>query len=269
VLRRSLVAASAAAGLVIGCGQAALEHQPPAPALSPVPHTEFVGLTLEDGSGPESTRLRAARAEYRTRRGGAGFITYHDLTELEFTGAELVLDSASPLPFAEYVGRLYRAVGVVEGQAAAVREDKKTLTQVLFKDLSITQTSQAATLVLSVGRARLALDSGTLIFEGGMTISTNSGPSFEAPHAVLSRDYNAMFARGGRWRGGRRAGRSVYLVVDDAGRLSTTGGMFEPTYADAVERRERMVLEHLLKRAPTALKPLIFALLQSGHSGPL
>ena len=86
---------------------------------------------------------------------------------------------------------------------------------------------------------------------------------------MLTRDYNAMFARGGRWQGGRRIGRSVYLVVDHLGRLSTSGGMFEPTYADAVERRERMLLEHLLERAPSALKPLLYALLQAGHSGRL
>jgi hypothetical protein len=52
---------------------------------------------------------------------------------------------------------------------------------------------------------------------------------------VLTRDYNAMFARGDRWQGGRRIGRSVYLVVDDLGHLSISGGMFEPTYADAVD----------------------------------
>jgi hypothetical protein len=218
---------------------------------------------------PESTWLTAGRAEYRTRVGGAGFITYHDLTELEFVGVELVLESAVPLPFSEYVRRIYRTAGGLRDRAGPVRADKKTLTRALFKDLTITQISPTTTLVLSAARGRLDLDTETLILEGGMTVANGSGQAFEAPHAVLAGDYNAMFARGGRWQGGRQIGRSTYLVVDDIGQLSTSGGMFEPTYADAVERRERMMLEHLLERAPSALKPLIYALLQAGQSGPL
>jgi hypothetical protein len=279
VLRRGVVVALSAAILLTGlaglAGLTGCEASPEHPTEPSPPldlNVGLIGLSLVDGADRESTRFTASRAEYRTRRGGAGFITYYDLTELEFAGAELVLESAAPLPFSEYVGRFYRIVESVEsdtGLARAGKAGKKTLTRVLFKDLRIIQVSQATTLVLSAGRARLALDSGTLILEGGMTVANDSDQSFEAPHAVLTRDYNALFARGGRWQGGQRIGRSVYLVVDGIGRLSTSGGMFEPTYADAVERRERMVLKHLFKRAPSALKPLVYALLQAGHSGRL
>lgn len=264
MLRRGVIAALAAT-LLTGCEGSPGHPTAPSPPLAP--DVDFIGLSIVDGEGRESTRLTAGRVEYRTRRGAAGLITYHDLTEFAIIGAELVLESAAPLPFSEYVERLYRIVESIAGDAGLVRPGKKTLTRVLFKDLRITQVSQTTTLALSTGRARLDVDSGTLILEEGMTVSNDFEQSFEAPHAVLTRDYNAMFARGGRWQGGRRIGRSVYLVVDDTGRLSTGGGMFEPTYADAVERRERMLLEHLIERVPSSLKPLVYALLQAGHSG--
>jgi len=267
VLRRGVVAAISALILLAGCEA----RYDPSTTPSP-PHevgVEIVGLSLMHGVGRDSTQLTADRAEYRTRRGGAGFITYHDLTELELAGAELVLDSAEPLPFSDYVERLYSLAITPKGTTGSAKGNENTLTRVLFDGLRISQVSEATTLVLSARRGRLALDSGTLILEGGITLSNDSGQTFEAPHAVLARDYNAIFARGGRWQGGPRIGHSVYLVVDGIGHLSTSGSRFEPSYADAVKRRERMMLEHLAKRVPSSLKPLVYALLRAGHSGPL
>lgn len=226
-----------------------------------------IDLTLEgvDVSGPGghgTSRLTADLIQVRRRSGAHGFVHYEDLREI------LVRRAVITMPVEEERGRMLahvvpgarRLLPFVRAGERAGQERSEpgaSMPRVRFEDFALhlsrpsgdTLDLQAATGQLNTGGRILILD--------GVRISISRGDSIWAPRAVFSEDLDGLRLPLGYVTNGQRAVGDTFLVVNDTNRFEAARDVPALDDADSIEKKERLVLAHLLERAPPALQPML------------
>jgi hypothetical protein len=285
------IAALAALGLVaaFGCGDAPTA---PAPAgeTSEARELSLEGVALSDAD----SALSAARVIARKRTGGGGFFVYHDLWELDFSATELAIRadgaSLSIAPLIDYATAIASLFGNVPASVSGDRSG--VLSRALFTDLAIrVEYAGAGSLRLSAKKARLNLDSNSLVLEEEVVVDPPVGKSLAAPIAVLAHRHDGVYLPRGYWLGtptetkcrvsavysprlgaleelrrvcgGTPTYKSTFFVLEPGGALSAAPAIPSIQYEDYVDTREEIVLSHLLEHTPPEWKPLLIGVLSS------
>ncbi|HXK23224.1 MAG TPA: hypothetical protein VMS55_11170 [Myxococcota bacterium] len=238
-------------------GAATREPEP----VNPV-ETELRHVTVTPHGGDEAQgHLSADRIVVRRRTAARGLLVYHDLKEIYAAGVDL----ATPVESSEGSLLLHVVASVrellplkefrAESPAGAAARPFAT-PRVVFADLAIRLTrSRGEAIYLRAASGRLNSGAETLVLDRA-EISMGSD-ALQAPRAVLSDRLDGVLLPLGYERGAEQAHAGLFLVLDDSGRFATAPRVPEFDYADAVDKTEKLVLTHLLKRAPTTLQPLL------------
>jgi hypothetical protein len=241
------------------------------------------GLSISARDEERLWSLQAADMVYRNRRGAAGLVTYHDFAEVFATDARLSIelnawDGFSSIPEAmasllvlEEEAPLLQEEEEVEASEMDILEsdpsDQKgivrrpAVTRLLFETLVIKRVSAELGISFEADRGRYDIHAGTLVLEGNVTMRTSLGEEINAPRAVLSREHDGLYLPLGYDRGDKPDRQRRFVVLNDKGELSATTGGEPISYEDLIEKRERLVLNHYVDRAPPALRPILIAAL--------
>jgi hypothetical protein len=226
------------------------------------------GVSLNTwGKDCGSSSLSAKRLVVRHRTGGGGLLFYHDVKEL------LVEDAEITVPTDRGGGtKLSRVLEGMECLFASTPSGDPSLPiavgnggsgRIVFEGLSIRMVErEGAELLLSAQQGRLSFGPVTLVLDGRIEMRTPLGEELRSPRAAFSGDFEGIHLPTGYEVGGARFGKGA-LVVGAEGRLAPATGIAEIRLDDRLERTERQILGHLVKRAPRELRPLILALLAS------
>jgi hypothetical protein len=276
---RAAVLASVALAIACGDGSsqvsgAGISPQSRASAKSP---TGFVldRLSIEtDTGGNRRTSLNASRLVSRKRTGLAGFVTYHDVLEIQLIEASLSIDvdSANDSIFAGLVEDLKRSLHsyplFAELSGDADGAPRRTA-RLLFDGLSVRATAYGErTLLLSSKQARLNLDPEALVLEGDLRISLAGGVELSAPLAAISPEHEGIYLPLGYALGEGYVDQTAFLSLDETGEWSRAEIVPAIQLDDSIDATEQAVLAHLLERAPGGLRGLLFAVLARVGANP-
>jgi hypothetical protein len=260
-------------GLLLACNRPA-DQGAPSPdspeSADPAILIEWQGVSSTSNDARGAYAIEAKRVSYRTRRGAAGFIVYHDLADLVISDGKLSIDLLASSGFASIPERIASLLPQPQRASESIRklglkyEVDATLaavTRLVFERPTFILSSPEATFSLEADRGLYDVRSDTLALDD-IFVRTAAGDELTAPRAVLTVDGNGLYLPDGFNASERIEQNSVFAVVSRTGALSTTPaeeGRIE--YEDLIEKRELLVLRHYVDRAPAAVRPLLMAML--------